>query len=223
MAAEGRELVQPLVPGVGPFPVEPPLLRVAERARLPHPVGRLAAHDRVRLESGPHPGIEWQPGLDLAVHPGEGRPEVRRQLRRVPEHREPAAGPQHPRRLGRAGDRVHPVPGLGGDDRVEFPAGAVPRLERRDLGLDSASPRQFGHPGVGIDPEHPAASRQELAGRDAGTAADVKHGTPRAGGDDPVDHGPGIAGPGPVITLRVRAERLGDLSRPMRLLPGKTP
>jgi hypothetical protein len=34
-----RQLVQPLVPGVAAVPVEPPLLRLAERARLPHPFG----------------------------------------------------------------------------------------------------------------------------------------------------------------------------------------
>ena len=43
-AAEGRNHLQPLVAGVGPVPVESPLLRVAERARLPHPVGRLRAN-----------------------------------------------------------------------------------------------------------------------------------------------------------------------------------
>ena len=90
--AGGRHLVQPLVAGVGPLPVEPPLLRVAEPARLPHPVGRLGAHHQVPVEGGPSPGIEWQPGLDPTVNVGEGFRNVGWRLEGVPEHGQPPIG-----------------------------------------------------------------------------------------------------------------------------------
>ena len=137
----------------------------------------------------------------------------------VPEHRQPAAGAQHLRRLGRARDRVHPVPGLRGDDRVERAAGRVPVLERRHLDLDPGLPGQLGHPRVGIDAEHPAPGRLEQPGGDAGPAADVEDVAARAGGDDPLHQGTGIAGPGPVVAAGVRAERLCHLPVPMQLDP----
>jgi hypothetical protein len=93
---------------------------------------------------------------------------------------------QRLRRLDCAGDRVHPVPGLSGNDRVKRPAGRVPVFECRHLDLDSALPGQISHPGVGIDAEHPAAGRPELPGGDAGPAADVQDVGARAGGDDPL-------------------------------------
>jgi hypothetical protein len=52
----------------------------------------------------------------------EGFRHVGRGLEHVPEHRQPATRPQHMRRLGGSRDRVHPVPSLPGDDRVEVPA-----------------------------------------------------------------------------------------------------
>jgi hypothetical protein len=55
VAAEGRELVQPLGPGVGPLPVEPPLLRVAEPAHLADPIGPLV-HS---TEYPSIPGMIW--------------------------------------------------------------------------------------------------------------------------------------------------------------------
>jgi hypothetical protein len=73
------------------------------------------------------------------------------------------------------GDRVDPVPGLPGDDRVERTAGRVPRLEPRDLDLEPTPAGGLGHPGVDFDTEHPAAGRLEAARGDAGADADVEH------------------------------------------------
>jgi hypothetical protein len=63
------------------------------------------------------------------------------------------------------------VPGLPGDDRVERPAGEIPRLEGRHLDLDPGPHREVGHPRVGLHPEHLAAGREELPRRDTGTAS----------------------------------------------------
>ena len=213
-----RHLVQPLVAGVAAVPVEPPLLRLAERARLPHPVGRLGAQRPVRVRAaGPGPAAEERRvGHHPAVDRGEGLGQVGRGLEHVPEHGQPPAGPQRPRRLGRAGHRVHPVPGLPGDDRVEFPAGAVPGLERRHLDLEPVPPRQVGHPRVGLDAEHPAARPPGTAGprcrsrsRRRGTSG--PSGAPR-GRHDPLHQRAGVARPGPVVAVGVRAERLRHLA-----------
>lgn len=93
------------------------------------------------------------------MDPGEGFTQVGRGLEGVPEHRQPRAGAQRLRRLGRAGDGVHPVPGLCGDDRVERPARGGPGFERRHLDLNPPLPGYVSHTGVGVDPEHPAAGR----------------------------------------------------------------
>jgi hypothetical protein len=149
---------------------------------------------------------------------GEGFIDVGRGAERVPEHRKPPARPQHLRRFGRSGHRVHPVPGLPGDDSVECPACGVPVLELRHLGFDPEPPRQAGHPRVGVDPEHAASGRLELPGRDTGAAAHIQHAGAGAGGGDRLHHGGGVAGPGPVITPGVRAERLRYLPCLMRLI-----
>src|SRR5690349_24320922 len=44
-----RQLVQPLIAGVAVVPVEPPLLRLAERGRSPHPFGGLGARPPVSV------------------------------------------------------------------------------------------------------------------------------------------------------------------------------
>jgi hypothetical protein len=141
----------------------------------------------------------------------------------VPERGQPAAGPQHLRRLGRTRDRVDPVPCLPGDDRVEVPAGGVPGFERRRLDLDAAAPCEVSHPRVGLDAQYPAAGRLELPGCYAGAATDVKDVGSGAFGNDPVHHGPGIGGPGTVVAFDVRAERLRHLSVLMRLASGQRP
>lgn len=112
------------------------------------------------------------------------------------------------------------MPGLAGDNRIELPAGRVPGFERRYVNLDPEPPRQVGHPCVGLHPEHPAAGRLELPGGDCGTAADVEDAWAGAADDDPVHHGVGIAGPGPVVAFGIRAERLRYLSAFMRLVFG---
>ena len=218
VAAGGRHQFQPLVPGVGPVPVVSPLLRVAERGRLPYPVGRLGKERRVPVQAGHYPAGEGRVGQYPAVDRGEGFGQVGRRLEHVPEHGEPSAGPQGLRRLDRSRDGVHPVPGLPGDDRVEIPAGAFPVFELRHLGLHPGPPGEVSHPRVGLDPEHPAAGRLELPGGYAGPAADVQDVGPGAGGDDPVHHGVGVARPDPVVASGVRAERLRYLPGLMRLL-----
>jgi hypothetical protein len=149
--------------------------------------------------------------------------DVGRQLEHVPEQRQPAARPQHLCRLGRSRDRVHPVPSLPGDDGVERPARRVPVLQRRHLDLDPCLPRELGHPPVGLDAEHLAAGRLELPGLDAGAAADVEDVGPGAGGDDPLHHRVGIAGPGPVVAFGLPPERLRHLPVSMRLGSGTGP
>jgi hypothetical protein len=78
------------------------------------------------------------------------------------------------------------------------------------------APGQVRHPHVGIDPEHPAAGRLELPGHDAGPAADVEDigavSARRGPGHDPVQQRVGVAGPGPVVAVGIRAERLGYLA-----------
>jgi len=110
------------------------------------------------------------------------------------------------------------VPGLPGDDRVEFTAAAIPLLERRHLDLNPVPPRQVSHPRVGVDPEHPAPGRPELPAGDAGSGADVQDVRPGAGGDDPLHHGVGIAGPRPVVPVGIQAERLRHLPSLVNLM-----
>lgn len=50
VVAMSRQLVQPLVPSVGPLPVESPLLRIAERAHLSYPVGPPGEQPAVGLD-----------------------------------------------------------------------------------------------------------------------------------------------------------------------------
>jgi hypothetical protein len=102
----------------------------------------------------------------------------------MPEQRQAAARTQHACRLGRARDRVHPVPGRAGDDRVVVPARGIPLLERRHLNLHASGPREAGHPRVGLDAQHRAARSLELPGLDAGAAADVEEVRSWAGGED---------------------------------------
>ena len=127
------------------------------------------------------------------------------------ERCEPAARPQHLRCFRGSRDRVYPVPGCPGDDRVEGATGRVPGFERGYVHLEAAAPREIGHPGVGLDAEHLAAGRLELPSCDAGAAADVEDVRPRTGGDDPLNQGLGVTGPGPVVALRVYPERLRHL------------
>ena len=140
----------------------------------------------------------------------------------MPERCQPATRPQHLCRLDRSRNRVYPVPGCPGDDRVEFAAGAVPGFERRHLDLNPAAPGEVSHPGVRLDAEHVAPGRLELPGFYAGAAADVEHVGPGAGGDDPLHQGVRVPGPGPVVAFGVRAERFRYLPVLMRLTPGKT-
>ena len=216
-AAERRHLIQPLVAAVGPRPVEAPLLRLAETARLPHPVSRLRAQRRVAVRAG-HPAVH---GRRVRRDPAEGRAhrlvQLGRRQERVPEHGQPPARAQRLCRLGRARHRIHPVPGLPGDDRVEMTARRIPGLDRGYLDLDSAAPGLVGHPPVGINPEHLAAGRLEQPGGDAGPAADVEKARAGADGDDPVHQGVRVAGPGAVVARGIRAERLRHFPVLMRL------
>src|SRR3954451_22854590 len=63
-----RQLVQPLVPGVAVIPVEPPLLRLAARTRLPHPLGRLGARPPQPTSRTPRtPGLCWLRGAPATI------------------------------------------------------------------------------------------------------------------------------------------------------------
>jgi hypothetical protein len=148
----------------------------------------------------------------------EGCAHLRRRLAYVPEHSQPPAEAQYLGRLGRSGHRIYPVPRLPGDDRVERPAGRIPDLELGHLDIDPALPGQFGHACIRIDPEHPAPRFLELAGRYAGAAADIENVAAGAAGDDAVYQGLGIAGPGSVVALGVRAEAFRDEPVLMRLV-----
>jgi hypothetical protein len=55
------------------------------------------------------PEVERRVGHHPLVDRGKGFRHLRWRLKHVPEQRQPAAGPQHLHRLGRAGDRVDPV------------------------------------------------------------------------------------------------------------------
>ncbi|EGJ78889.1 putative methyltransferase type 11 [Streptomyces sp. Tu6071] len=142
---------------------------------------------------------------------GEGVDHLGRELGDVMERSQPAAGPEHLGRLGRAGDRVHPVPGGAGDDRVELPPGRLPVLEPGDLDLNAAASCEGGHPLVGFDTEHRAADRLELPSLDAGPGPDVEDVPTGACRDDPVHQGLGIRRSGAVVAFGVDAERLGCL------------
>jgi hypothetical protein len=135
----------------------------------------------------------------------------------VVEGRDQAARAQHLRRLGRSGNRIHPVPGGPGDDRVELPAGRIPGFQRRDLDIDPGPAREPGHPRVGLDAQHQAPRRLELARLDPRPAADIQDAAPRAGGDDPPHQGIGIGRAGTVVAFGVAAERLGHPPVAMRL------
>jgi hypothetical protein len=77
--------------------------------------------------------------------------------------------------------------------------------------------RELGHPGVDLDPEHPASGRLEGSSGDAGADADVEHVASGAFGDDPVRQGLRVVRPGPIVAFGVRAERLRHLPGVMRL------
>jgi hypothetical protein len=117
-AAEGGELVEPLLSGVGALPGEAPLFRLAEAAGLPDPVGDLREQWLVGVHgrSSQQAGVERGTGGDPLESFSEGVDHLGRQLGDVVEGSESAAGPEHLGRLGRTGDGVHPVPGGAGDD-----------------------------------------------------------------------------------------------------------
>jgi hypothetical protein len=86
--AGGGHKFQPLLAGVGPVSVVPPLLRVAERARLPDAVGRPGEERRVAVQAGHRPAGERRARQHPAVDAGEGfgqvgRDELRARLRQA--------------------------------------------------------------------------------------------------------------------------------------------
>src|SRR6185436_17898802 len=81
------------------------------------------------------------------------------------------------------------------------------------LGLGSAPAGEVGHPRVHVDAEHPTAGRLELPGHDAGAATHVEHLGSGTGGDDRPPEGVRIARPGPVVAVRIRAERLATCAQ----------
>jgi hypothetical protein len=107
------------------------------------------------------------------------------------------------------------VPRHPGDDGVERATGRVPLLERRHLDVEVGPARPARHPRVRLDPQHHGARGPELAGRDAGAAADVHDPTARASREDALDQGLRVPRAGSVVAFGVGAERLRDLAGPM--------
>jgi hypothetical protein len=161
--------------------------------------------------------LNGESGRHLAVSSRERLGHLGRWLEYVPEDRQASVRTQHLGRLRGADDRVHPVPRLGGDQCVERPPGRLPGFEGCHLDPQAAGFREVGHPCIRLDAEHGATGGLELAGRDARAAADVEHVRPRDPGDDTRHQVIGVAGAGPVVALRVRAERFGRLPSLMRL------
>jgi hypothetical protein len=110
--------------------------------------------------------------------------------------------------LGRTYDRIHPVPGLSGEDGVECATGRVPALEWRDLDLETVLAGEVSHPLVGFDAQHFATGRLELPGCDSSAATDVEDMGSGTGRYDPLRQRIRVAGTGPVIEFGIRPERL---------------
>ena len=116
------------------------------------------------------------------------------------------------------------MPRLSGDDRVESPPSGVPALELRNLHLEPGVASELGHPLVDIDAEDPTPGLSERLRRNSGSDADIEHlepVAPRGCGDDGVDHGLGVSGPGTVVACSVRTERLRHSAGTMGLPYGK--
>ena len=217
-AARGRAPCPATRRGCRAAPSRPPLLRLAEAARLPDPIGRPCAPGPVGVDGGraqkPPDGESGQhPAVDLAERLAQGR-------RRSKAFQKTASRPP-----GRSTAAAFAAPATGSTQCQACAAMTASNV--RPAGSQSSNfatsagaalPGQLGHPRVGVHAEHPAARRLEQPGGDAGAAPDVEHVTPRAGGDDAVHQLGGIAGPGPVVAAGVGAETLGDLPLAMRCL-----
>jgi len=199
-AAGGGQQGQPLLAGVGLLPVESPLFGLAELSGLADLVGELGIHRPVELQ--------WTARFRISErrvwhNPAAGGCErlghLSRRLVDMAEDRQPPAWAQCLGRLRGAGDGIDPVPRLGGDHRVERSAVRVPGFERCSLDRKAAGSGELGHPRIRLYAEHGAAGRLELAGRDAGAAADVEHVRPGASGHGLRHQGAWVAGASAVV------------------------
>ena len=196
-AAGGGQQVQPLVAGVGPLPVEPPLLAARRTPGLADPVGELGVHrpGRPPGSSAPSGSCERRVGHHPPVGGGERLGHLGGWLEHVPEDRQPPAGAQHLRRLGRRRRPGPPSARTGRRSPRRTSGRPVPR-PRRSPPRPEATARGRSRPSArsGSTPSTVAARGLELAGGDAGAAADVEHVGAGAGGDDRAHQGVGVAG-----------------------------
>src|SRR4051794_6483250 len=86
-----------------------------------------------------------------------------------------------------------------------------PGCQASNVATSTRSPRTVANSAIRASgsPEHVAPGGLELAGRDAGTAADVESARPGAPGDELCHQRLRVAGSGRVVAVRVRTERLG--------------
>jgi len=98
-------------------------------------------------------------------------------------------------------ERARPVPSLAGDDRVESPTVGVPLFELRHLDFEPVAAGKLGHPGAHLDTKHPVSGCLERPGGNTRTDTDIQQVKSRAVGDDPLNHGLGVAGSGAVVAL----------------------
>jgi hypothetical protein len=214
-AAGGGQQDQPLVAGVGLFPVESPLFGLVELSGLADLAGDLGVHRLVHIQRT----ATWRRGERRDRHhppvgSGERLGHLGGRLVHMTEDRQLPGGPHDLGRLRGTRDWIDPVPRLGDDHRIEPP---VVGFEGRYLDPKAAGAGEPGHPRIGLYAEHGAVSDLELAGCDVGATADVEHTGSGASGDDPRHEGIGVAGTSPVVALRVVAERLGGKPRPVQL------
>src|SRR5450755_3279003 len=151
---------------------------------------------------GPQPGDErlrQRSAIDLS----ERFVEALGRLAGDPEYGQSTTGREHLGRLRRTRNRVHPMPTLTGDDRVESAPCSLPGFKGRYLDVHSAALRELGHPCVRLDAEYRATGRLKLPRDDARADAHIENESTRAGSHDPLDQDVGIARPRAIITLRV--------------------
>ena len=108
------------------------------------------------------------------------------------ERRHQAAGPQHRAALAAPASGSTQCQAVPAITASNFAASRLPVLERRRLDLDPGTPRELGHPRVGLDAEDSAARRLELPGLDASPQPALQHVPPGAGGNDPLYQHVGI-------------------------------
>ena len=142
----------------------------------------------------------------LAIDLCEGFLKVRGRLARVPEHGLLTTRTDPFGRLRRPRKRVHPMPALRRDDRVEFPACSIPGFEGRHFDFHSRCAARTRPAVVRVDSEHPTTGRLKLARHDASANPHVENESARDRSENALDQVGGVARPGAVIALGIRAK-----------------